>query len=106
MISQTILLWLGSMALLADYVGLARAENLPPKLMTWVFALVFWLAFTQNSLAFTVTEGGEVFTRSAETLQLIGILGTVTTLVLLFMGVFEAFKNGGVAGDQVSGLSD
>lgn len=92
MITETTLLWLGTMALLADYVGIARAENALSQSVSFAVALVLWLGFTANSLAYTNLSGGLRFTFHSQSLRLIGTLFVVGTLILLFKSAFEAFK--------------
>lgn len=96
MISETVLLWLGTMALLVDYAGLARAENKASEGIAYAFAFVLWLAFTMNALSYQVYSGGTALTANTQSLWLLGVLGTIATLVLLvataFDGVAEAFQ--------------
>lgn len=93
MISETVLLWLGTMALLVNYTGLARAETDESKVIAFVFALVMWLAFTMNALSYQTYSGGTTIPVSSQSLWLLGILGVVGTIVLLIDAGFSGIKN-------------
>lgn len=96
MISETVLLWLGTIALLVNYAGLARAENKASEGIAYAFAFVLWLTFTMNALSYQVFSGGSALAAGSQSLWVLGILGTIATLVLLvataFDGIAEAFQ--------------
>lgn len=92
MIGETVLLWLGTMALLTDYAGIAKADNPASETIAYLFAALFWLAFVMNSLAYKQFSGGVQFETSAQSLALIGLVATITTLVLLFQSAFKAIQ--------------
>lgn len=97
MISETVLIWLATIALLVDYVAVAKANDRLSASISFVISLLFWLAYTMNALNYMTYSGGEGFQNSAQGLALIGLVASVTTLVLLvataFGGVTDAFEN-------------
>lgn len=94
MISETVLLWIGTIALLTDYAGVARASDSKSRALAFVFSLAFWLAFTMNALAYIHTSGGTVYRHSSRALGLIGLFATAITLLLLVEAAFTAIKEG------------
>lgn len=93
MISETVLLWLGTMALLVNYAGIAKADNDASAGIAYGFALVLWLSFTMNALGYSVYSGGSSFTAASESVWLIGIVATIITLVLLISVAFDGVKD-------------
>ena len=93
MISETLLVWLGTMALLVDYAGISKADNDISRAIAFVISLLLWLAFTMNSLGYQVYSGGTGFETSAQSLALIGLIASVVTLVLLVDSGFQAIKD-------------
>lgn len=97
MISETVLLWVGTMALLVDYVAIAKADNRLSAVIAHVFSLLFWVVFTISSLNYQTISGGTGIETSAQSLALIGLIGSVVTLVLLvavaFGGITETYQN-------------
>lgn len=92
MISETVLLWLATMALVIDYVGLSRSENGETQLITLAFALVFWGAFAIDSSNYALYSGASDFSQSSEALVMIGVLGAVVTFIMLVASVFREFQ--------------
>lgn len=90
MISETVLLWLGTFGLLVDYAGVARAQDRLSAAIAHVFALLFWLAFTISALNYTVYSGGTALTASSQSLALIGLVAVVVTIVLLVSVAFDS----------------
>ncbi|MFB6197592.1 MAG: hypothetical protein ABEI52_04895 [Halobacteriaceae archaeon] len=91
---QSTLLWLGTLALIVDYVGLARANDAQSRIVAFGFALLFWGAFALHSTGYYITtDSGVVIRRSAQSLTLLGILGAGVTLMLLFEAVMRAFAS-------------
>lgn len=97
MISETVLLWVGTMALVIDYVALARADNRLSTIIAHVFALLFWIVFTISALNYQAVSGGTTIDMSAQPLALIGFIGAVVTLILLvevaFGAITDTFQN-------------
>lgn len=97
MISETVLLWLGTFGLLVDYIGIAKAENRLSAIICYVFALLFWIVFTISSLNYQTVSGGVGIETSSQSLALIGLVAAVTTIVLLvavaFGGITETYQN-------------
>lgn len=85
------------MALLIDYIGLAKADNRLSKIISHVFSLLFWIAFAISSLNYQSISGGTGLESSSQALALIGLIGTVVTLVLLLAvglgGVTETYQD-------------
>jgi len=78
------------MALLVDYVGLARAANHTSQALSYGVALLFWVAFALNALQFEVHSGGGIASSSSQALALIGLLLAAATLLLLVVSAVEA----------------
>lgn len=97
MISETVLLWVGTMALVIDYVAIAKADNRLSAIIAHVFSLLFWIAFAISSLNYQAISGGTTIESSAQSLALIGLIGAVTTVVLLLKiglgGITETYQN-------------
>jgi hypothetical protein len=91
-LTQTTLLWLATMALLVDYVGLARANGAKSQIVSFGSALVLWGAFAINATNFVVYSGGSEFYAGAQTLPVVGVIFGFATLVLLFEAVMRAVK--------------
>jgi hypothetical protein len=75
------------MALLIDYVGLAKAEDAKSQIVAFGSALVFWGAFAINTTNFVVYSGGTRFLSGEYTLPLVGLVFGFATLILLFEAV-------------------
>jgi hypothetical protein len=91
MTEQLTLLWLGTVALATTMGGVAvsapkyqRGESSFGALIAYPFGLVFWLLFTAESFSYFVATGGETVTQSSEGMAVVGAIGAVITLVLLF----------------------
>lgn len=98
MISETVLLWVGTMALVINYVAIAKADNRLSAIIGHVFSLLFWIAFSISSLNYQAISGGTTIESSAQSLALIGLIGVVTTVLLLvdivFGGILDTYRNG------------
>jgi len=90
MISETVLLWTGTVALLVDYVGLEKATRPDERAIAFVFSLLFWIAFTLNSLGYNHFTSTGAIRQSSQVHALIGLLGVITTLVLLLRAALGA----------------
>ena len=91
MISLPILVWLATMALLIDYVGLTRADDGTTRAVAIGFGLLFWVAFAISATGYTViTNAGVVIQRSSQALAVIGLLGAAISVVLLLETAFNA----------------
>ncbi len=83
MITQTTLLWLGTFALLADYVALSRATDAQTRFVGLAAGLLFFGIFTMSATDYTVwTEAGIQIQQTSMGLALVGFLATVATLAL------------------------
>lgn len=90
MIEQATLLWLGTMALLVDYVALARANDGKSQLVALSLGFLLWAGFAMSSLGYTVTTSADMFTRESQLLAVIGLFGAAMSIVLLFEAAFRA----------------
>lgn len=93
MISETLLMWLGTMALLVAYTGVSRADNDLSAAIAYLFAFLLWLAFTMHSLGYQTFSGGVAIESSAQSLALIGLVGVIVTLVLLVDVSLDAIRD-------------
>lgn len=99
MVELTVVMWLGTLALLVDYVALAKADNLLTQVVGLAFGLLFWAGFVISSLGYTITtNSGVVLTRSSQMLALLGFLGFAATFVLTVRAVMEVMKSNSKAG--------
>lgn len=84
MITQMTLLWLGTLALLTDYVALSQANDSKTQAVGLAFGLMFFAVFTINSTGYlTITDAGVTTVHESMALTVIGFVATATTLVLL-----------------------
>jgi hypothetical protein len=90
MIEQVTLLWLGTMALLVDYVGLSRASDGKSQAVALALGFLLWAGFTMASLGYTITANATVYTRESQLLAVIGLFGAAMSIVLLFEAAFRA----------------
>jgi hypothetical protein len=91
-LSQLIIIWMATMALLIDYVGVSKANGAKSQIVAFGAALVLWGGYTINSTSFAVYSGGTEFHKSGETLPIIGIVFGFATVVLLFEAVLRAWR--------------
>jgi hypothetical protein len=91
-LSQLIILWMATMALLIDYVGVSKANGAKSQIVAFGAALVMWGAFVMNSTSFAIYSGGTEFHKSGETLPIIGVIFGFATLILLFEAVMRGFR--------------
>jgi len=100
-LEQTALLWLGTLALGLEMVGLKWAvpryrDGLASLegLIAYAFAVALWGSFTLTSLGYrAITDGGIVISRSSQTLMLLGLLGLASSVILLFDAAFRVIKS-------------
>lgn len=99
MIGQVELLWLGSIGIILLFGGLLMAvpryqigESSLPGFIAFGFSLPFWSFFTIHSLGYMVYDGGSALTRSASSLAVIGVLGAIVSVLLLFDGAMRMLR--------------
>jgi len=100
MIEQTTLLWIGTVALIATFGGLAisvpRFRNGEPSLIgviAYGFALMFWGLFTLHSTGYIQTIGGGVTLKnSASSLTVVGMIGAILSVLLLFDAALNTLR--------------
>lgn len=93
MITELGLYWLASMALITDYVGLARASDYKTQAVALAFGFLFFAIFTMTALGYyTVTNAGVVMQQSSQALAVMGLIATAVTLLLLFDVAMRAVK--------------
>jgi len=100
-LQQIAVLWLGTVALTIQFVGLywsvQRYREDEPSLeglIAYAFGLVFWAAFAMHSTNYLhITNTGTEITQSSQTLFLIGLLGGATCVVLLLDASFRVLKS-------------
>lgn len=93
MVEYTIMLWMGTMALLITYTGLSKANDVKSRFVALAFALLFWAGFTMHSLGYQyTTETGVEISRSDQSLAIMGMLGVAIVIVLMLDAGFQAFK--------------
>jgi len=92
MIGQTVLLWLGTMALLADYVAL-RTDDLAARAVGLATGLLMFAFFAMHATGYQITTNAGVVIRQSDlTLALFGVLAAGGTLVLLIETGFRAMN--------------
>lgn len=101
MIEETTVMWVGTVALVMTVFGVrvsvARYRDNESSLMGLIsfgFALLFWILFTLHSTQFVRDLGsGVVATASAPSFMAVGIIGVLLSIVLLFDGAMRAVRN-------------
>lgn len=84
MITQTTLLWLGTIGLLTNYVALSRANDSQTRAVGLGFGFLFFVVFTISSTDYGVwTDAGVQISVTSMPLAVIGFIATAISLVLL-----------------------
>jgi hypothetical protein len=92
MLSETALLWTGTIALLINYVALQQASTSLDRALALVFALLFWIAYSIGASNYTVYTAGSATTVSSQSLALIGLIAIIATFLLLVQAAFESIQ--------------
>jgi len=100
MIEQTTLLWIGTVALLSTFGGLAisvprfqQGETSLIGIMAYGFSLMFWGLFTLHSTGYIQTIGGGVTLKnSASSLTVVGMIGAILSVVLLLDAALRSVR--------------
>jgi len=92
MIGQTVLLWLGTLALLADYAAL-RTDDIAARAVGLATGLFMFVLFAMHATGYQITTNAGVVIRQSEmTLALFGVIAAGGTLVLLIETGFRGMK--------------
>lgn len=91
-VTELLLLWLGTMALLIGYVGIARASDKVSQIVSLSASMVFWAVFALQSTNFLVYSGGQMFNNSVQSLAVIGVVFGFVTFILLLEVVMRAVQ--------------
>jgi hypothetical protein len=84
MITETLLIWLGTVGLLADYVALSRAKDAQTRAVGLAVGLLFYALFTMRAMDYTIwTDAGVQIQGTSMALALVGFIVTAMTFVLL-----------------------
>jgi len=100
MIEQLLLMWVGTMAIGLTFGGLTVAvpeydnnEGSLVGIIAFAFAFMFWALFTLHSTGYMVVLGSGVsMQNNAGSLMIVGIIGGLTTLLLLFDAAMRTIK--------------
>lgn len=100
MISEMAVMWIGTVALITTFGGVAVSVNRYQQgessllgLIAYGFALMFWILFTLHSTQFVRSLGsGVVQTASEPSMMVVGIIGTLLSIVLLFDGAMRSIR--------------
>jgi len=100
MIAQLALLWIGTVALGLTFGGLTRAvpryqrnEASLMALVAFAFGVLFWGLFALHSTNYIRLIGGGVTARtSAESLAVVGVIGTILSVLLVLDGAFRLIR--------------
>lgn len=91
MSTELLLVWSGTVAVLAAYLGVVRAGNAVSRSVALATSLAFWGAFTMGSFQVTFVEGGSTTTLALSTYAYLGLAGASVSFVLLAKSVFDIF---------------
>jgi len=100
MIGETTVMWVGTVALAMTFVGVSVSvpryrenESSLMGLIAYAFGFLFWILFTLHSTQFIRTLGSGVSqTASAPSFMVVGLIGVLLSILLLFDGAMRAIR--------------
>lgn len=101
MIGEITVMWLGTVALTTAIGGMAvsvrrykQAESSLTGLIMYGFSLLFWILFTLHSTGYVRSLGsGVAESVTTPSFMVVGIIGSILTVVLLFDGALRAIRD-------------